>query len=333
MKKILLIVALLLTFVAIWLTARWLQPLQPILVVGEDEMDLPQATAAETVRFPLPWSPIREDRALLVVQENLFHPDRLYELKEEEPEEVAPDPTEVDAEQFELVGIVRVRDRAVASIIVHPKAAPDAPAPGRRPVRRPGGEQPKKTNDNRGIYKEGDPVGESGYTLTRIDTASIILTKGEGEDAPTLEIPLDMADDNSKARMEDANELEQGKLAEQAAERERLAAEQVDTQAEQNEAAEQPDDTAAQSANQEAGEQPEAEGSERPSPREILRRRLERERGVTGDRVRRAIRGRDGNSDETAQEDAPVPQPPTDSETTNDTSNQRSTPVPPGLPQ
>jgi hypothetical protein len=152
-------------------------------------------------------------------QQSLFRPERTEDLTQPTAEDPA---VAAAALNLELVGLARIGERAVAVIVSHRGAAPrraGAPAgPGRNPrpgVLRPpaapepgpggpaeaGAPEPEGPPD-RHVYKVGDTVGDSGYTLKeiRLKEKEVVLVRGSEERV----LKLETADDQSASRRETA---------------------------------------------------------------------------------------------------------------------------------
>jgi hypothetical protein len=141
----------------------------------------------------------------------LFRPERTEEVADpdaEETEEKAPDQV-----QLELIGVGKIGDKPVAIIL---EKTPVRRAIRRR-IRRPGApeveeeESPAKTQH---IYREGAEVGDTGYTVSRIDFNEVLLVRGDEE----LTLKLEAGDDQSQGRRDRAVASAKAREAEQAAE-------------------------------------------------------------------------------------------------------------------
>ncbi len=231
MKRFLLIFNVVLLAVAIGVTARLLRPESSNALAGMDvpEVDLVN-NPIERSDVRLPWSPIREETVLMIANENLFSEGRAYiePVSDTEPAdatEAAEEPPK-PTEEYELVGVVRVGGRAVASMIVRSSTvAEQQPAPAMRRRGGPGGllrqqEQPLPAAGADGaskkdIYAVGDAVGALGYTLREIGSDHVILvkTRDDGsEEEEELRVDMDLDDDSSKERQQAALADEEKRL-------------------------------------------------------------------------------------------------------------------------
>jgi len=152
-------------------------------------------------------------------QQSLFRPERT----EDPTAPVVEDPAVAAAAlNLELVGLARVGERAVAVIVQHRgqgptrrpgvpggAAAPGGPRPGVLkpptppavgPAEAAGGDA--EGPPDRHVYKIGDGVGDSGYTLKdiRLKEKEVVLTRGSEERV----LKLETADDQSSSRREAA---------------------------------------------------------------------------------------------------------------------------------
>lgn len=149
-------------------------------------------------------------------QQTLFRPERTEDLSVPAPEDAAAANAALN---LELVGLARIGDRAVAIIVQHRgqavrRAQPVLPGlPGgvaRSVARGPavlavpgeGGEEPAAGPPDRHVYKVGDKVGDSGYSLKeiRLQEKEAVLLRGAEE--RTLKLETD--DDQSTSRRETA---------------------------------------------------------------------------------------------------------------------------------
>ncbi|NLF17663.1 MAG: hypothetical protein GX595_10455 [Lentisphaerae bacterium] len=147
-------------------------------------------------------------------QATLFRPERTEDLSVVSAEEDAVPAAALD---LELVGLARIGDRAVAVIVQHRGAPTRRVLPvggaagvlGRSPLRRPTPPAPEPASaptpegpPDRHVYKTGDAIGDSGYTLKEIRFAEKEVVLVRGSEERTLK--LETADDQSSSRRESA---------------------------------------------------------------------------------------------------------------------------------
>ncbi len=154
-------------------------------------------------------------------QQTLFRPERTEDVTQAPVEEAVAGAVAVD---LELVGLARIGERAVAVIVQYRGQArrpttsvPAGSAPGmaRRsmgarsaaapPAATPGADADAEATPDRHVYKVGDKIGESGYTLKeiRLKEKEVVLVRGSEERI----LKLDATDDQSSSRRETAAAL------------------------------------------------------------------------------------------------------------------------------
>ncbi|MBT3377629.1 MAG: hypothetical protein HN742_14265 [Lentisphaerae bacterium] len=107
-------------------------------------------------------------------QRSLFCKERTEEIKETPENEEPPEPTP-EEEGLELVGIGIIGTKAAAIILITPKAGARRTAPtpkrvttrGRTTAKRTAAKAPPKQR-SRHVYRQGDKVGETGWTVRDI---------------------------------------------------------------------------------------------------------------------------------------------------------------------
>jgi len=136
-------------------------------------------------------------------RETLFNPRRTEEIAEEnEPAGTAKGP---DAFDFELIGIGVIGKRAAAVIWVHRRGVSRARTTPRgrtaavRSRQRSSGKE-KAGKDGPRVYKLGDPVEDTGYTVKEIRLNEVVLVRGD----ETRVLALDRSDEGSTKRSEAA---------------------------------------------------------------------------------------------------------------------------------
>lgn len=181
---------------------------------GEDDgaaKGRPQSRAADSDAALADGSRLGQDELDDLWKNTLFRPERTEEVADpdaEEAEEKAPDQV-----QLELIGVGKIGEKPVAIILEKTPARRAI----RRRIRRPGApeeeeeEPPAKTQH---IYREGAEVGDTGYTVSRIDFSEVLLVRGDEE----LTLKLEAGDDQSQGRRDRAVATAKAKEAEQAAE-------------------------------------------------------------------------------------------------------------------
>lgn len=143
-------------------------------------------------------------------QATLFRPERTEDLSV-----VSAEASAVPAAAFdlELVGLARIGERAVAVIVQHRSAPVRRVLPagvlGRSPLRRPTTPAPEpepapmpEGPPDRHVYKAGDAIGDSGYSLKEIRFAEKEVVLVRGSEERTLK--LETADDQSSSRRDAA---------------------------------------------------------------------------------------------------------------------------------
>jgi hypothetical protein len=156
-------------------------------------------------------------------QQTLFRAERTEDVTQAPVEDAAAAAQPID---LELVGLARIGERAVAVIVQYRGQPPRRPTPGpvpvgaagRSPVRRTPPARPAVPSPvasaaegapegppDRHVYKEGDKVGDSGYTLKeiRLKGKEVVLVRGSEERI----LKLDDTDDQSANRREVAANL------------------------------------------------------------------------------------------------------------------------------
>ena len=128
----------------------------------------------------------------------LFRPDRTEDIDTQNqamPEAVTP------VSEMELVGIAIIGNDAAAIILLQDHNTPQRSLRSKLPNSPGAGKDNKdKPAPVKHIYRLGQPVGESGFTLKEIRMTEVVLTRGEEERI----LKLDKGDASSKARNENA---------------------------------------------------------------------------------------------------------------------------------
>ncbi|MBN2452530.1 MAG: hypothetical protein JXR77_19250 [Lentisphaeria bacterium] len=165
----------------------------------------------------------------LLWEETLFRPERREDV---DGGDAPAEAVQAPAFNLELVGLAKIGERAVAVIMEHragavPRVAtavrtpagtltrtvPRMPAPPAAPGAGAAGEEAGPPN--RHVYKVGDEVGSSGYTVKeiRLEEEEVVLVKGNEERI----LNLDKSDDLSSKRVTTAvASVEAQKRAEEA---------------------------------------------------------------------------------------------------------------------
>lgn len=141
---------------------------------------------------------------------SLFRPERTEDIEvKAEADKAAEEP--LRKVEFELVATGMIKDRWVAVLEVNqgPVSRPP-PTPNRGGVGRPPTgrlstpKEPAKPPRTRHVYKVGDAVEETGYTVIEIHKSDVLLRKGEED----LVVSLETADETSQARRDAAVQAE-----------------------------------------------------------------------------------------------------------------------------
>lgn len=117
-------------------------------------------------------------------QRSLFCKDRTEVIKETAEEEEPPEPTP-EEEGLELVGIGIIGTKAAAIILITPKTAARRPTPTSRRTTMRGRKsttKPPTKQRSRHVYRCGDKVGETGWTVREI-LFDFVEEKGEDAEA------------------------------------------------------------------------------------------------------------------------------------------------------
>jgi len=145
--------------------ARWRLPealRQPVEIK-------PTTTAAEQDRLDVDaLRPTYSQGIDTLWQRSLFCEDRTEEIKETAEDEEPPEPTP-EEEGLELVGIGIIGTKAAAIILIIPKTTARRSTPRRITTRgRKSSTKPPTKRRSRHVYRCGDKVGETGWTVREI---------------------------------------------------------------------------------------------------------------------------------------------------------------------
>ncbi len=175
-----------------------------------------RAGPKETAGATAPRDAVSGADADVLWQQTLFRPERTEDLTEAAPEDAAAASLALN---LELVGLARIGERAVAVIVQHrgqtvrrlmPVGAGGPAGLSRTTVPRlpaPTGPAadataPAEGPPDRHVYKVGDKVGDSGYSLKEIRFAEKEVVLVRGSEERTLKLETD--DDQSASRRETA---------------------------------------------------------------------------------------------------------------------------------
>lgn len=141
---------------------------------------------------------------------SLFRPERTEDIEvKAEADRAAEEP--VRKVEFELVATGMIKDRWVAVLEVKQGPMPrSVPPPNRGSVGRPTTGRPSAPKEaatpprTRHVYKVGDAVEDTGYSVIEIHKSDVLLRKGEED----LVVSLETADETSQARRDAAVQAE-----------------------------------------------------------------------------------------------------------------------------
>lgn len=226
MKRLLWLIMNLGLLAVAYAVTTWVLEQRPALDTGNEMADKAEhpgnekrpakAKSASTSRE----EPRKKTDLSVLWRETLFRPERTEDLEiqaAKEVEEATKTPF-----SLELTGLARIGDRSVAVIVQHRATVRRSPRatvhPTSRGMRRPRSGVSPPVNKNsaapsgppdRHVYKVGDKVGDSGYTVKAIhlDDEEVVLTRGKEERI----ISLDKSDDQSVSRLKNAATAEEAK--------------------------------------------------------------------------------------------------------------------------
>lgn len=174
--------------------ARWDQIRKDALADAQAKAPKPTATVKGELPAPDARDSVDANTLKVLWQRSLFRPDRTEDIEIKAANDKAKDAAPQAEWVFELKAILRMNERSVAIIQVDPaKRAPVRSTRSSRSTRRmvptppPAKGPAAKPKRAKRLFHEGDSVGETGFVVTKISKAEVILNKGDEEKILTIE--------------------------------------------------------------------------------------------------------------------------------------------------
>jgi len=172
--------------------ARWDKARKDAFAAAQTDAPKPTTTIKGELPAPSGRNTVDANTLNVLWRRSLFRPDRTEDVEikaaNDEAKAAAPQAEWV----FELKAILRMNERSVAIIQVDPaKRAAVRRTRSSRSVRRtlptPSKEPAAKPKPAKRLFHEGDSVGETGFVVTKIGQAEVILKKDDEEKILTIE--------------------------------------------------------------------------------------------------------------------------------------------------